>query len=204
MIFFKNIVMLFRCVILKRDVRLWLVGRGLHLVAAHLVVVQVFEPATHLVGGYALRAGRGLLGVFEDFAVDVDGTVPAQGQGDGVGGAGVEGDGLALVVHPDDGVEGVVAELGDDDLADLGIEAAGEILQQVVSHGPGCGCFFELEGDGVGLEYANPDGEDEVAADVLEDDDGHVGDGVHHEAANLHLDFFWSLGRGLDGGLGHD
>ncbi len=86
----------------------------------------------------------------------------------------------------------------------LSVEAAGEILQEIVSHGAGGSGLFELEGDGVCLEYANPDGKDEVAADVLEDDDGHVGDGVHHETANLHLDFFGSLGRGLGGGLGHD
>ena len=130
-----------------------------------------------------------MFGVFEDVAVDVDGAVPAQGQRDGVGGAGVEGYGFAGVVHPDDGVEGVVAELGDDDFGDLRVEAAGEILQQVVGHGARRGGLFELEGDGVGFEDADPDGEDEVAGDVLEDDDGHVGDGVHHEAANLHLDF---------------
>jgi len=178
-------------------------GRALHLVAAHLVVVKVFEPAAHLVGGNALCAGGGLPGVFENFAVDIDGAVPAQGQSDGVGGTGVEGNGLAVVVHPDNGIEGVVAELGDNDLADLGIEAAGEVLQEVVGHGAGCGCLFELEGDGIGLEYADPDGEHEIAAYVFEDDNRHVGDGVHHEAANLHLDFFWSLGCGLGGCLGH-
>ncbi len=153
----------------------------------------------------ALGSAGGLLGVLEDLAVDVDGAVPAQGQGDGVGGAGVEGHGLAGVVHPDDGVEGVVAELGDDDLVDLRVEAAGDVLQEVVGHGARGGGLFELEGDGVGLEDADPDGQDEVAGDVLEDDDGHVGDGVHHQTANLHLDFVGGLGcGGLGRGQGHD
>ena len=161
----------------------------LHLVAAHLVVVEVFEPAAHLVGGDGLGSASGLLGVLEDFAVDVDGAVPAEGQGDGVGGAGVEGHGFAGVVEPDDGVEGVVAELGDNDFVNLRVEASGHVLQEVVGHGARRGRLFELKGDGVGLEDTHPDGEDEVTGDVFEDDDGHVGDGIHHQAANLHLDF---------------
>ena len=42
-----------------------------------------------------------------------------------------------------------------------------------------------------------------IAGDVFEHDDGHVGDGVHHEAANLHLDFVGFVGDGMSGGLGH-
>lgn len=34
--------------------------RTLHLVAAHLIVIQIFQPATHLIGSDALCASRGL------------------------------------------------------------------------------------------------------------------------------------------------
>jgi hypothetical protein len=172
----------------------------LHLVAAHLVVVQVFEPLAKLVGVDVLGAVGSDLGVGEDVAVDVDRAVPAKGQGDGVGGAGVEGDGFACLLHPDDRVEGVAFEFGDDDLLDDGVEASRDIAQEVVRHGAWRGCLVELERDGIGFEDADPDGEDHLAADVLEDDDGHVGDGVHHQAADLHLDLLVHLeGRDLLG-----
>ncbi len=77
------------------------------------------------------------------------------------------------------------------------LRAAGEILEEVVGHGAGGGCLLELEGDGVGFEDADPDGEDLIAGDVFEDDDGHVGNGVHHEAADLHLDFVGFIGDGM-------
>ncbi len=68
------------------------------------------------------------------------------------------------------------------------------IAQEVVGHGARGGGLFDLERDGVGFEEADPDGEDEFAGEVVEDDDGHVGGGVHHEAADGDFD----LGLGED------
>jgi hypothetical protein len=111
------------------------------------------------------------------------------GKSDGVGGAGVEGDDFAGVVHPDGGVEGVLAESSDDDAGDAGVEAVDGRAQEVVGHGARGGGLLDFEGDGVGLVETDPDGEDDFAGEIVEDHDGHLGGGVHHEATNAHFYF---------------
>ena len=85
--------------------------------------------------------------------------------------------------------ERVVAQFGDYDFADLRFQADQDVLDEVVRHGPRGGDFLDLQRDGVGLVDADPDGQNGVAADVLENHDGHVGDRVHHEPANFHFYF---------------
>jgi len=46
--------------------------------------------------------------------------------------------------------------------------------------GRGVLTFLDLEGDGIGLVDADPDGQDGVAARVFQDHDGHVGHRIHH------------------------
>ena len=129
----------------------------------------------------------------EDLLRDEDGAVGTEGESDGVGGAGVERDDLAGVVHPDGGVEGVFAERAYDDAGNARVEAGDGRAQEVVGHGAGGGGFFDFEGDGVGFKETDPDGEDDFSGEVVEDDDGHLGGGIHHEAADAYFDF------GLDG-----
>ncbi len=131
---------------------------------------------------------------------DEDGAVGAEGEGDGVGGAGVESDDFAGVVHPDGGVEGVLAESSDDDAGDAGVEAVDGTAQQVVGHRARRGCLLDLERDGVGFEETDPDGKNDFAGEVVEDDDWDLGGGIHHEAANAYFDF--GLGCGQVFGLG--
>src|SRR5665213_1222180 len=99
-------------------------GTGLlHFVAAHLVVVEAFQPAAEVFGAEGRGAVGGSAGVLVDGVRDKDGAVGTEGESDGVGGAGVEGDGFAGVIHPDGGVEGVLAKSSDDDAGDERVEA---------------------------------------------------------------------------------
>jgi len=138
---------------------------------------------------------------------DEDGAVAAEGQRDGIGGACVESDDFPALVHPDGGVEGVFAERADDYAGDAGVQAVDHVAQEIVRHRAGCGGLFDLEGDGVGFKEADPDGEDDFAGEIVEDNDGHLGGGVHHEAAdayfNVRLGGFQCLGLGLEAGQVH-
>ena len=129
-----------------------------------------------------------------DLLGDEDGAVGAEGEGDGVGGAGVDGYDFAVLVHPDGGVEGVFAEVAYDYASDAGVEAVDDIAQEVVGHGADRGGLLDFQRDGVGFEEAYPDGENDFAGEVVEDHDGHLGLGVHHEAANANF-YFWFGGR---------
>ncbi len=132
--------------------------------------------------------------MFVDLLRNEDGAIRAQGQSDSVGGSRVEGDDLAVLVHPDGGVECVFAEVADDYAGDAGVEAVDDVAEQVVGHGADRRGLLDFEGDGVGFEEAYPDGEDYFAGEVVEDDDRHLGGGVHHEAANTNF-YFWFGGR---------
>jgi len=113
--------------------------------------------------------------VVEELLADEDGAVAAEGQSDGVRGAGVEGDDFPALVHPDGGVEGVFAEGSDDHAGYAGVEAVDDVAKEVVRHwARSCG-FLDLERDGVGFEEADPDGKDDLASEVVEDHDGHLG-----------------------------
>ncbi len=57
--------------------------------------------------------------------------------------------------------------------------------------GRGSRHLLDLNGDGVGLEDAYPDGHHRVGSNILQHHDGHVGGRVHHQAANPHLDIHW-------------
>jgi len=91
-------------------------------------------------------------------------------------------------------VEGVFAEVADDDAGDARVEAVDYVAKEVVGHGTDRGGLLDFEGDGVGFEEAYPDGEDDFAGEVVEDHDGHLGGGVHHKAADADF-YFWFGGR---------
>ncbi len=62
--------------------------------------------------------------------------------------------------------------------------------------------FFNFESDGVGFEQPDPYRENDFAGEVVENDDGHLRRGVHHEAADA--DFNIRLRRLLCVGLGFE
>jgi len=166
----------------------------LHFVAAHLVVVEAFEPAAEIFGAKGGVAVGGFAGVLVDLLGDEDGAVGTEGQGNGVGGAGVEGDHFAGLVHPDGRVEGILAEVSNDDAGDAGAEAVDDITEQVMGHGANSRGLFDFQGDGVGFKEPYPDGENDFACEIIEDDDGHLGGGIHHEATDTNF-HFWFGGR---------
>src|SRR5690349_7692159 len=53
--------------------------------------------------------------------------------------------------------------------------------------------FLNFQRDGVRFIYTHPDRQDGLALHVLEHDNGHVGHGVHHQAADFHFHFHGGL-----------
>ena len=137
-----------------------------------------------------------------DLLRDEDGAVGTEGESEGVGGAGVQGYDFAGLVHPDGGVEGVLAEIADDDAGDAGVEAVDDVAEKVVGHGAVRGGLLDLKSDGVGLEETDPDGKDDLTGEIVEDDDGHLGGRVHHEAANAY--FYFGFGGRVFFGFGFE
>src|ERR1035438_10202892 len=165
----------------------------LHLVAAHILVVEVLQPTAEFLLVFLIGNRGGQLGGFQHGVVDENRAVQAQGQRQGVARAGIHADEFAVPLQPDQGVEGFLFQFVDDDFANAGVESQQEAFDEVVSHGPRSGDFFDLQGYSIGLIDPHPDRKDRITADVLQDHDGHVRDGVHHQAADFHFDFHKTL-----------
>src|SRR5262249_12112291 len=131
---------------------------GSHSIAAEVLVGEVNEPLAKLFAGGFVANGARNLGVLEDALVHEDGAIGAEGEGQGVAGTGVDGHALAVALHPDERVKGVFAEVVDDDLLHLDVEAKQDVAQKVMRHRAGRLNFFDFEGDGVGFINAHPDG----------------------------------------------
>ena len=82
--------------------------RHLHLIAPEVVVGQAFEPVAELFVAAAFGNGGGDLRVLQHFFVDVNRTVHAQGQRQGVARPRIDGHHLAFALDPDQRVKGVV------------------------------------------------------------------------------------------------
>src|SRR3984885_1113314 len=155
----------------------------LHLIAAEVFVVEVFKPPAQffvvdLVGNRGSQLGR-----LEHHVIDENRAVETQGQRQGVARPGVHADQLAFPLQPDQGVKGILFQLVDHPFANAGIEPQQQALDEVVSHGPRRRNLFDLQGDGVRLVDPDPDRKDGIAIDVLQNDDGHIRNWVHHQAA---------------------
>src|ERR1022692_782068 len=176
---------------MRRIFRSWsrLTSYGLHFITAEVLVVEAFQPAPQFVVIHLVGNRSGQFRRFEHGLLHVDGAIQAERQGERVAGARIHADQLAVAVQPDHRVEGIVLELGDHHLAHARAETQQQGLDEVVGHGPRRRDLFDFERDGIRLIYADPDGEHGVAIDVLEDDNGHVGDGIHHKPADFHFDF---------------
>ncbi len=144
--------------------------------------------------------------MLKDLVRDEDWAVRTQSERDSVRGASVKGDDFPALIHPDGRVEGVFAEVADDDAGDAAIEALNRRAQKIMRHGTRRRSFFDFERDGVGFEEAHPDGEDDFACEIVQDDDGLAGGGVHHEAPDADLDLGLGglgVGFGLESGQVH-
>src|ERR1039458_7298103 len=137
----------------------------LHLVAAQILVVEVLQPTAEFLLVFLVGNRGGQLGGFQHGVVDENRAVQAQGQRQGVARAGIHADEFAVPLQPDQGVEGFLFQLVDDHFANAGVESQQEAFDEVVSHGPRSGDFFDLQGYGVGLIDPHPDRKDRIAAD---------------------------------------
>src|SRR5262245_3965510 len=79
----------------------------LHLVFSELFLGQALEPLPKAPDVARFLAALGAAGPFDDRFLDHDRGLGAQGEGDGVGGAGIDGDGPLARVQVDGRVEGV-------------------------------------------------------------------------------------------------
>ena len=160
----------------------------LHLVAAHRLGVEALEPLLQPLGVLFVGHEVDGLGVVDDAILDEDRRLRPQRQRDGVARPGVDRDRLPVHEQVDERVERVLSQVGDDDLLDVRLEVADDVLQQVVRHRPRRRHVLHLQGDGVGLEDADPDREHTLTVLVAQDDDRHVRDGIHHQPLDGHFD----------------
>src|ERR1051325_10813285 len=86
-----------------------------------------------------------------------------------------------------DGEERVVRQIADDHTIDLAFKVRNDVAEQVVRHRPRRCYVLDLQRDGVRFEDADPDWQHTIAVLVLQDDDRHVRDGVHHQPLDGHL-----------------
>src|SRR3954454_25278934 len=111
----------------------------------------------------------------------------ADGQREGVAGAGVDLQLAAVGLQRDGGEEGVLAQLGDRHLLAGDVELAEHVAQQVVGHRARRGGALELHEDRGGLGMADPDRQELVAVNGLEQDDRLLADHVEAHAVDHHL-----------------
>src|SRR3954452_24441075 len=111
----------------------------------------------------------------------------AHGQGQGVAGPRVDLELAPVRLQRDRGEERVLAQLGDRDLLAGDVELAEHVAQQVVRHRARRGGALELHEDGRGLGMADPDRQELVAVNGLEQDDRLLADHVEAHAVDDHL-----------------
>src|ERR1700733_5441975 len=87
-----------------------------HLEIAKALVAEIFEPFTKFLVGTAFGHGGCRLGVLDDVLFDKYRAIQAESKRESIAGAGVHGHHLAVALHPDEGVKGIVFEIGNDDL----------------------------------------------------------------------------------------
>ena len=87
----------------------------------------------------------------------------------------------------DRGVERVVAQLGDGHLLALGLELLEHVVEQVVCHRARGRGALELHQDRRRLRVADPDRQEAVAVDRLQQDDRLLAHHVEADAIDLHL-----------------
>src|SRR5947208_3727752 len=173
---------------------------------------DVLQPLSQLLRIVGLhRLGRllrdlHLARLWKDLLLHEDRRGHAQSQRDGVRGPRVDGVLGVAELEVQDGEEGIVLEVGHDDLEHLRLERLEDVLDEVVRHRPRRRDLLELQRNGVGLEDADPDRQRALVVVVAQDDDRHVGHGIERKPAHFHLDEHtassgvdWSAARRLCG-----
>src|ERR671917_218402 len=162
-------------------------GRLLEILRRN-AVHPVLELVHDLVLGGLLH---GLLeldaGLLDDLVRGEDLGPGADRERNGVGGAGVDLDRLAVYVEADGGEEGLVPQRGNRDALHRGAELVDEVQGQVVGKGTDELLVLELHQDRTCLRLADPDRKVAVLVLDLEDDDRAGGKEVHVHAVDGHL-----------------
>src|SRR5579883_400242 len=115
----------------------------------------------------------------------------ANGQRDGVAGARVDFQVLAVLVEDEARVEGLVGEIVDDDLGELGAELLDHAAEEVVGEGPADRHVLHRYGDGVGLELADPDRQEARPGLLFQHDHALVVRHIDAYALDVDLDHLW-------------
>ncbi len=163
---------------------------ALHLVAAEVFVAQVFQHAPEFLAGAAFFGDRGReLRGLQHGIIHEDRAIEPQRQSERVARPRIDGDQFPVALNPDHREERVVLEFVHDHFLNSRIEADQQCLDEIVRHRARRRDLLDFERDGVRFVDSHPDGQHVGAPDIFQDDDRHVGNGVHHQAADLHLDF---------------
>src|SRR5687767_1550738 len=134
-------------------------------------------------------------GLLHDGVFDEDGDPRADGEGDGVTGAGVDLDFAPVLAQDDAGVEDIVGEVGDGDPLHGPAHVVDDGPHQVVRERARGGDALQLHGDRFRLIGSDPDWQVALPVDLLEDDDAVLGHQADSDAFDHRLDHAKPSGR---------
>src|SRR5262249_41857101 len=109
-------------------------GVRLHFVTTEVLVAEVFEPLAQLVAGTLVRDGGRHFGAFQYLIINIDGAIKTQRQSERIAGARIHRHRMAVALHPDERVERIVSQVGDNHLLDVDVEAGQNVFQEIVRH----------------------------------------------------------------------
>src|SRR5208283_1212974 len=132
--------------------------------------------------------GRSLADLVDDVFGHVDRHVDGHGQGDGVAGARIDLDELAVVSDPQLGEIGVLAQLVDVNVLQLPSQKLDRVRQQVMSQRALGRLVLDAPVDARGLENADHDREHAIAFNFLEENDMLIAILVDDDPHEFHLD----------------
>src|ERR1700722_1044350 len=141
-------------------------------------------------------------GLGDDFLGGVDRGAAADGEGDRVAWARVDLELAVADAEGDRGEERVLAQLGDGDLRALDLEVAEDVAEEVVRHRPRRAGSLQLHQDRGGLRMADPDRQELVALDGLQEHDRLLANHVEADAVDDHLLHEKSSERGKGQSIG--
>src|SRR5438105_2578823 len=129
----------------------------------------------------------------EDLLGGEDRGPRAHCEGDGIGRPAGHLVGLAVCPHADHCVEGALPQLRDVDALDGHPELLHDVLEELVGHRPLGDDALESEGDGGGLDGADPDREEAAPIALLQQHDGLIGGQLDPDSDERNLDHLHRL-----------